>query len=219
MPIQAPVGSQTLRVRFNFFPAQTLTIGAPKKIGFTLYWQQTSPVVGGIDVFKAAMDAALGALFVAAASVKLPVPTIVIRDLANYFNPDVVYPLGSNALWGPGGVMGDSLPWSSCANFEKQSLQSGKMNRGQLFIPGVPESGQEEGVLTVAQTTLYNAFGTALKTPIVIAGLSCVPQIFSPTLSNLKLGNPGVYCQPISGLDLDQIITNLKRRKPKPVYV
>lgn len=214
--IQCPVNSQPVQVKFSVLP--TAYAGIPKRNGFALYYLNQGPAQIAMSVFKAAMDGVIAAAFAAAQSVKYTAPQITIRDMTQYFNPDVVFAPAVNAAY-VGAVIGDALPWNVCANFEKQTALSGKMNRGQLFLPGVSELGNVQGgVETIVQAPLYQTLAAALAATIVAGGQNFVPQIFSPTLSNKLLGTLGIWMQPIIKFDLDLMYSNLKRRKWKNLY-
>lgn len=217
--IQCPPGSQPVRVRFTSLPV-AVTYGVPKPVGWSLYYLNSGPGVATMAAFKAALDAAIAGPISLALSVGFLAPKIVIRDLTQYYNPDVIFPASANGAYA-GAVTGDALPIAAAVNYEKQSAQSGKINRGQLFLPGVAEDNQDQGELTAGAVTLYNNVAAALKLSITAGGQVFVPTIFSPTLSNLVLGvaGGGVWMQPIVLFDLDKEVTGLKRRKPKSLYV
>jgi len=216
--LQCPPGSQPVRVKISMLPV--MASGVAKAVSSTLYYLNSGPGVSTMAAFKTALEAQVAGTWTLALSVKYLAPTITIRDLTQYYNPDVIYLPAANGAW-DGSVAGDVLPWQAAANFTKRTAQSGKINRGQLFLAGVPESGQDSGILTGGQQTLYQNLVTDLIATFAAGGNNFVPQLFSPTLSNLKLGvaGGGVWMMPLTDLELDSIVSGLKRRKPKSVPV
>jgi hypothetical protein len=184
----------------------------------TLYYLNPGPVASTIAAFKAALDATVSVSWANALSVAALAPKIIIKDLSDYYNPDNIFLPAVNAAWA-GAVAGDCLPYQAAANAEKVTAQSGKINRGQIFIPYVPESGNVQGILTGGQQALYQILLANLATTFAAGGHNFVPQMFSPSLSNLVIGTTGIYMMPLVNLDLDEVVTGLKRRKPKAVYV
>lgn len=209
-------GNQPLEVKFSMTPA--VFAGSGKTLTHKLYYLNGGPTAVGLATFKAAMDTALTAAWAAAMCVKYLAPTITIRDMTLYVNQPTIFLPGVNAAY-VGGVAGDSASPSQCVEYEKLTGLRGKNNRGSLHLPMVAESNTTDDALTNAAYTLYTTLGTALAASITAGGQVFVPQLFSPSLSNQKLGVTGIWMQPITSMLLCRILCNLKRRKPKNIFV
>lgn len=213
--IQCTLGQQPLRVKIAMQP--TAFVGTDKLLSNTLYYLGAVPGGVSIATFKTAMDAAIASSWAAALSVKYLAPTITIRDMTNYFNADYVFLPGVNAAY-VGTITGDSLPPSQTQQLRKLTALSGKMNRGRIGLPMVPESGTTDDGLTSGQLILLNALGTALITPVTAGGVVFTPQLFGPSESNVFAGVTGVYMQPWIDFAANETVRGLKRRTPKSVY-
>src|SRR5689334_12539829 len=95
--IRCPVGSQPIRMELKMTPV--LSTGVAKPLRTKLYYLSPGPIASTIAAIKAAWEASVAAAWAAALSVKYVAPTITIRDLSNYYNPDVIFAPAANGAW------------------------------------------------------------------------------------------------------------------------
>jgi hypothetical protein len=211
-----PPGSQPISIRFSMTP--TLPNGASKPLGNIFYYLSPNASALSVANAKGQFQGAVAAAWAACLSVKYLAPTIYVRDMTSYANQEIVYLPGVNAAW-VGTIALDSLPPSQAFFFGRVTGQRGKNNRGSCRIPMVPESGTSEGDLTDAQLVLAQALGAALTATFTSNGYVFTPQIFSPSLSNLRLGTAGIYMQAITAHVASRTVCGLRRRKQRNIYV
>ena|SRR5215208_2045630 len=89
---------------------------------------------------------------------------------------------------GVGAIAGDALPAFNAMLISKKTALRGKSYRGRFYIPGVPESGQADAVLTGGQLTLLQNLASDLDDTITTAaGITYKPYLLSTRLSNLTI--------------------------------
>jgi hypothetical protein len=213
---QCILGNQPLECKISF--ALPAAEGPAKQLTQKFYYLSPGAGIALISTFKTAWEAVVAPAWKASLSVQVPAPLITIRDLTLYANQQVTFLPGVNAAWGPGAVGADALPPGQNVYFEKITGLRGKTNRGSLHLPGVDETSTLSGDLTAGAKVLFNALSTALCTNVVAGGFTFVPQLYSPSLSNQRLGTVGIWMQVLTGMLLSGTITGMKRRKQKNQY-
>lgn len=115
---------------------------------------------------------------------------------------------------GVGGVIGDALPAFNAMLISKRTALRGKSYRGRMYVPGVPESGQVDAVLTAGQLTLLTTLAGVLDDSITTAaGLTYVPFNFSAHLSNILVEPAVVVGADITSMVADDAMASMNSRK------
>jgi len=130
-----------------------------------------------------ALHAKWQAALLAATSVKWSHNFTKVRNIDSPFDAGL-----SAAGGGVGAVAGDALPAFASMLLSKTTALRGKRYRGRMFVPGVPESGQVDCVLTAGQLTLLTTLAGVLDDPVTTAaGLTYVPYNLSAVGSNVTI--------------------------------
>jgi hypothetical protein len=214
--IQCPANSQPMQIQIITTPP--VGAGSTKPISAKFYYLNAGPGVDSAAGFKAAFDAAIATIWGLALPATWPAPTIKVKDMSNYYNAETVFLPAVNAAY-VGTIASDPLPQAACAYIEKRTSLGGKINRGSLHFSGIPESQTTAGELIAGYITLLTNLTNALTTLFVTgAGFTFVPQLFSPSLSNQRLGTVGIWMQPWINSIISSTVSGLKRMKQKNVY-
>jgi len=113
----------------------------------------------------------------------------------------------------PGNILGDPLPLQDAVTLIKQGETASRKDLGRVFVPGVSESGQDAGILTAGQVTLYQTMAAAWSNIVPVTSgiytLNFYPVLFNPAEV------PEPVQRPVMEVVLsDNIIKTQRRRRP-----
>jgi len=115
-----------------------------------------------------------------------------------------------------GGVAGEVMPPYVAMLIKKATAIRGRSYTGRMFIPGVPESGLNNSLLTAGQLVLLQALATALTgTVTTAAGLTYNPFLFAAYLSDITVEPAVVRGADITAFTASQQITSKTSRRLK----
>jgi len=112
-----------------------------------------------------------------------------------------------------GSIVSDPLPMQDAVTILKRGEEASRKSLGRAYIPGVPETGQDGGVLTDPQRALYDTLAVKfeLVVPVLVGGwtLNFYPVLFNPD----ELPAPEI--RHIMDCDVsDNVIKTQRRRRP-----
>lgn len=117
-----------------------------------------------------------------------------------------------------GGVAGEVMPPYVASYIKKGTAVRGRSYIGRMFIPGVPESGLNNSLLTAGQLILLQALATALTgTVTTAAGLTYNPFLFAAFLSDITIEPAVVIGADITSFTASQQISSKTSRRLKRV--
>lgn len=106
-----------------------------------------------------------------------------------------------------GTVSGDTLPEVNTMVIQRRTGLVGRMKRGRIFFPYVPESFQDEGDLSGSGITAAAALAGMVKSDVVASGVTYKPQHFDH--------KNNVLVPVVQAGYLNQVTTRRDRRSPK----
>lgn len=112
-----------------------------------------------------------------------------------------------------GSIVSDPLPMQDAVTILKRGEAATRKHLGRVFVPGIPESGQDGGILTDPQRALYDALAVKFEqvVPVLVGGWTLN---FYPTLFNVN-ETPAPLQRPIMDCDVsDNVIKTQRRRRP-----
>jgi len=119
---------------------------------------------------------------------------------------------------GVGGVAGEVMPPYVASYIKKATAVRGRSYIGRMFIPGVPESGLNNSLLTAGQLVLLQALAAALLVPVTTAaGLVYNPFLFAAFLSDITVEPATVIGADITAFTASQQISSKTSRRLKRV--
>lgn len=114
---------------------------------------------------------------------------------------------------GQGVIVSEPLPMQDAVTILKRGAAGNRSNLGRAFIPGIPENGQNAGVIGGAQRALYDIYKDAFD-QVVSVLVGAVTLNFYPVLFHL---NPAGQANIVDIMDAevsDNIIKTQRRRRP-----
>lgn len=114
-----------------------------------------------------------------------------------------------NTNAGVGIVGGDELPSYAAAVIQKRTSTAGKEGRGRWYVPFVPETMTDEGLLTEAAEESYQLLGEAYKTNYTIGGVTYECSHWSGKLEVMLL---------ITSVNAQAILGTQRRRRLRGNY-
>lgn len=112
-----------------------------------------------------------------------------------------------------GSIVSDPLPMQDAVTILKRGELATRKHLGRVFIPGIPETGQDGGILTDPQRVLYNALAAKFEqvVPVLVGGwnLQFYPTLFNPSELPAPLQRAIFDCD-VS----DNVIKTQRRRRP-----
>jgi hypothetical protein len=138
-----------------------------------------------------------------------------VADISSVPQVSILYePTGAD--WTVGGVAGHSVPSSSALVVTKYTALRGKQNRGRMFLPGLPQTDQDQGVVDPTyRGTLQPIIDTFLSgiSTTTVSTHTYVPSVFSylgvlPGRNRLPSG-----ITPVTSLFVTNFVRQQRRRE------
>lgn len=85
-----------------------------------------------------------------------------------------------------GSIAQDTLPPNSAVMLSMYTARLDRSGRGRLFLPGVPKTHNEDGLLPESVVTLYDAVGTALTGTLAESGGTWIVGVWSSTATQFN---------------------------------
>jgi Rieske Fe-S protein len=155
-------------------------------------------------------------LITAATSAAVNWEEVVVSDTSPTGSESVELPITQPH---PGSIAGDSLPNQNAMLVGLRTGTKGRRQRGRLFLPGVAESGQTDGVLTGAQLAAVQAFAQGIVNAYGAGGTETNWRlvVYSPPTPPFKPKAPppvhtDTLITPVTSQDIDEVIRTQRRR-------
>lgn len=152
----------------------------------------------------------------AATSASVNWDEVVVSDTDKNGSESVELPLTQP---NPGSIAGDALPNQNAMLVGLRTGVKGRRRRGRLYLPGVAEGGQTDGVLTGAQLTAVQAFAQGIVNAYGSGGTETNWRlvIYSPPTPAFKPKTPppvhtDTIITPVTSQDIDEVIRTQRRR-------
>lgn len=174
----------------KFLTIRTIVQGINKPMSFTTYWEcDTAPsgqpqVKSMINDWQTVMAGVLAPLL--PDQVSVPLSTAVYTFGTDYFDAasDAGLSFDGNAatvlLEPPGSQV---LPDQDALIVQKRTGLQGRSNRGRMYIPGIWEGFNREGILDAAGYAAAGAFAASVGSDKVIGGMTCHARHYSKKLN------------------------------------
>ena len=174
-----------------------------------------SGTIPTMDEFLTRLAAAVNTLFIthwgptASDQVKL----VNVRATSVFPIPRSV---GVNVVNSPpvtGGIFSEALPLQDCVTILKRTAVGNRWGMGRVFVTGIPESQQANGILSEGQRALYNTLATNLGLSLNVSGAG-FSAVCNPCLVRGPEDNPVSITNVLRCEVSDNIIKTQRRRRP-----
>lgn len=185
------------RVEFGVHVQNVTTARPPEDLAAS--WAATA-----VPLIKAAISSAVN------------LDEIVVSDTDRDGDESVELPLTQP---NPGALAGDALPNQNAVVIGWRTGLKGRRRRGRMYLPGITESGNTDGVLVGSQLTAVQALAQGLVNAYGAGGTetSWRMVVYSPPTPPFKAPTPppvhtDTLITPITTHDIDEVIRTQRRR-------
>jgi hypothetical protein len=199
----------------SVYRVRTLGRLRSQRVEFGVHAQQVL-ASGGPDDLLASWAATIMPLVVAATSAEVNWESLIASDTSETGDESVDLELTQPM---PGALGSDCLPGQNAVCVQLRTGTKGRRRRGRFFLPGVTETGHQNGRLTGAQLTavqglaqgIVNAYGPAgTETSYRLVVFS--PEVLTFPPPKPKKPRPGTIISRIVGTNIDEIVRTQRRR-------